>query len=127
MGDGDWRLIAACSDKKMRVIKGTALSTTAALLDEPAAMATFYPDERTPRLPSVAVAAGSYVFIYRNMRPYFKVRGAAVPGACCRPPPHTQPPLACAVCPARHAREPSRGGCVDTPARGLHGRHRGES
>lgn len=30
------------------------------------------PDTNVPRKPAVAVASGPYVFIYRNLRPYFK-------------------------------------------------------
>lgn len=29
-------------------------------------------DMNTPRTPAVAVAAGPYVYVYRNLRPYFK-------------------------------------------------------
>lgn len=42
------------------------------LLDTPVSICTFYPDAKKPSIPSVAVAAGSYVFIYRNLRPYYK-------------------------------------------------------
>jgi hypothetical protein len=42
------------------------------LLDVPVAMCAFYPDLLTPRIPSIAVAAGSFVFVYRNLRPYMK-------------------------------------------------------
>ncbi len=72
-GDGEWRLLAACTDKRMRVLQGMTLASSASLLDEPAAAASFYADYRKPRVPSVAVASGAYVFIYRNMRPYLKV------------------------------------------------------
>lgn len=42
------------------------------LLDAPVSICTFHPEARKPNAPSVAVAAGSYVFIYRNLRPYYK-------------------------------------------------------
>lgn len=60
------------------------------LLEAPCALAVFYSDTSTPRVPSVAVAsgescalrsrlapsharaAGQHVFIYRNLRPYYK-------------------------------------------------------
>jgi hypothetical protein len=56
------------------------------LLDVPVAMCAFYPDQLTPRIPSIAVAAGSFVFVYRNLRPYMKftlpqVRAAGRRGA----------------------------------------------
>lgn len=43
-----------------------------ALLDVPVAIACYYPDNTTPRTPSVAVAAGPHIFIYRNLRPHYK-------------------------------------------------------
>ena len=69
---------------------GTALKSETAILDVPVALCTFYTgtlradcglfvdslfvdsDTNTPRTPAVAVASGPYVFIYRNLRPYFK-------------------------------------------------------
>lgn len=41
-------------------------------MDIPTAVVTFYADERPPRLPVVAIASGTSIFIYRNLRPYFK-------------------------------------------------------
>lgn len=41
------------------------------LLDAPVAITSFN-SENNPKLPSLAVAAGSHVFIYRNLRPYYK-------------------------------------------------------
>lgn len=41
-------------------------------MDVPSALAVFYSDLSKPSLPSVAVAAGSYIFIYRNLRPYYR-------------------------------------------------------
>lgn len=43
-----------------------------ALLDTPSALATFYSDLNKPQTPAVAVASGPYIFIYRNLRPYYK-------------------------------------------------------
>ena len=43
-----------------------------ALLDVPCAMESFYADTQHPKVPTLAVAVGANVFIYRNMRPYFK-------------------------------------------------------
>jgi len=36
------------------------------------AIAVFHPEARKGTVPSVAVASGQYVFIYRNLRPYYK-------------------------------------------------------
>lgn len=43
-----------------------------ALLDTPVAITSFISEATNPRLPSLAVAAGSHIFIYRNLRPYYK-------------------------------------------------------
>lgn len=73
-GDGDLRLLAACDDKVLRVYAASrqVLEKEVQLLDKPTALAVVYTEDRGPRLPAVAVAAGSYVFIYRNLRPFFK-------------------------------------------------------
>ena len=70
--DGEYRLIVADQDRKMKVYKGTGVGSVHALLDVPVAIATFQSDLAVPRVPSVAVAAGPFVFIYRNLRPYMK-------------------------------------------------------
>lgn len=41
------------------------------LRDIPCAIASFYADAQSPRIPALAVAVGANVFIYRNLRPYF--------------------------------------------------------
>lgn len=115
-GDGDYRLIVADQEKRMKVYKGmsyvsragwqpanrllrmqpqqltlvvarttasagTGVASVHTLLDAPVALAAFYPDTWTPRIPSVAVAAGSFVFVYRNLRPYMKFTLPQVPVA----------------------------------------------
>ncbi len=71
-GDGDYKLLIADADKKLKIFRGTSLLSEHALLDVPSALACFYHDLGKPQTPSVAVAAGPYVFIYRNLRPYYK-------------------------------------------------------
>jgi len=71
-GDGEWRLLVADASKKLKVWKGTALQSEHNLLEPAVAIAPFYSDLSTPRLPALAVAAGPFVFIYRNLRPYYK-------------------------------------------------------
>ncbi len=71
-GDGEHRLLVGDSDRKLKIYKGTALVSEHALLDVPVALCAFYTDTNMPRTPAVAVASGPYVFIYRNLRPYFK-------------------------------------------------------
>ena len=36
------------------------------------AITSFVSELTHPRLPSLAVAAGSHIYIYRNLRPYYK-------------------------------------------------------
>ena len=38
----------------------------------PVAITSFVSETAAPRMPSLAVASGSHVFIYRNLRPYYK-------------------------------------------------------
>lgn len=71
-GDGDWRLLIATPQKKLKVWRGTVLSREHALLDRPTSVQAFYSDAAKPALPALAVASGCHLFIYRNMRPYFK-------------------------------------------------------
>ena len=78
-GDGDFRLLAADLDRKLKVFRGTGVSSVHPLLDQPVAAAVFYPDAAVPRTPAVAVAAGSVVFVYRNLRPYLKFSLPLVP------------------------------------------------
>eukprot|EP00743_Colponemidia_sp_Colp-15_P001285 GILK01001408.1.p1 GENE.GILK01001408.1~~GILK01001408.1.p1 ORF type:complete len:595 (-),score=104.03 GILK01001408.1:1181-2929(-) len=74
-GDGDHKLIIADLERKMRIYKGTQVIWESVLLGVPVAVASFYPDMRragVPTAPALAVASGPYIFIYRNLRPYFK-------------------------------------------------------
>ncbi|CAI7999114.1 Bardet-Biedl syndrome 1 protein homolog, partial [Geodia barretti] len=75
--DGDHKFLvgdlgSGHSDMKLKVYKGTELSFETPLLDLPTGVATFYMDTTDPRTPAVAVAAGSFVYVYKNLRPYFK-------------------------------------------------------
>ena len=72
-GDGECKLLVASSDKKLKIYTGTTLLSENVLLDAPVSICTFYPDAKAvPRVPNVAVAAGAFVFIYRNLRPWYK-------------------------------------------------------
>ncbi len=51
---------------------GTEMTFETPLLDLPTGVCTFYMDTTDPRTPAVAVASGSFVYIYKNFRPYFK-------------------------------------------------------
>lgn len=76
-GDGENRLLvgdlgSGSSGMKLKVYRGTALSSESVLLDLPTGLVSFFMDLHEPRIPAVAVASGPCVYIYKNLRPYFK-------------------------------------------------------
>ncbi len=42
------------------------------IIDLPTGVVAFHMDQTEPLIPAVAVASGSHIYIYKNMRPYFK-------------------------------------------------------
>ncbi|KDR20997.1 Bardet-Biedl syndrome 1 protein homolog [Zootermopsis nevadensis] len=75
--DGDYRLITSdlgtgTTNIKLKVYKGTTLMSESTLMDVPAGVVTFHMDMNEPRVPAIAVASGPSIFVYKNMRPYFK-------------------------------------------------------
>mmetsp|Transcript_16762 Transcript_16762/g.42090 ORF Transcript_16762/g.42090 Transcript_16762/m.42090 type:complete len:590 (-) Transcript_16762:163-1932(-) len=78
-GDGDFKLLIADYEKKLKVYKGTSIVSEHALLDTPTALRAYYSNESSPKIPAVAVAAGPHVFIYRNLRPFYKYTLPPVP------------------------------------------------
>ncbi|KXJ22583.1 Bardet-Biedl syndrome 1 protein [Exaiptasia diaphana] len=75
--DGDFKLLVAdlgagSYDMKLKVFKGTSLFMESAIIDLPTALVTFYMDTNDPRTPAVAVASGPFIYVYKNLRPYFK-------------------------------------------------------
>ena len=89
---------------KLKVYRGTEMTFETPLLNMPTAVSTFYMDNTEPRTPAVAVASGSFIYIYKNLRPYFKFTlpalqvGRAVTcgrPAACRGPSHVK---CCLVC-----------------------------
>ncbi|XP_060079163.1 Bardet-Biedl syndrome 1 protein homolog [Ylistrum balloti] len=75
--DGDWKLVIAdlgtgSYNMKLKVYKGTNLMSENAIIDLPTGVVTFYMDILEPRMPAIAVASGPYIYIYKNLRPYFK-------------------------------------------------------
>ena len=77
--DGEHRLLVADADKKLKVFKGTSLQSEHALMERPSALECYYSDQAKPQLPNIAIACGSAVYIYRNMRPYYKFALPPVP------------------------------------------------
>jgi Bardet-Biedl syndrome 1 protein len=72
MGDGDSKLIIADLSRQLRLFKGTTCCEDVKLLGQPVGLAITYVDEAAPRIPVLAVAAGSYIFIFRMLRPYHR-------------------------------------------------------
>lgn len=42
------------------------------IIDLPTGVVAFHMDQTEPRIPAVAVASGAHIYIYKNMKPYFK-------------------------------------------------------
>lgn len=51
---------------------GSSLYGEQAILGVPSSLTAFYSDTSRPRIPALAVASGSFVYIYRNFRPHYK-------------------------------------------------------
>ncbi|XP_063750107.1 Bardet-Biedl syndrome 1 protein isoform X1 [Eleginops maclovinus] len=76
-GDGESRLVVGDlgtggGGMKLKVYRGTALMSESSLLDLPSGLVAFFMDLHEPRIPAVAVASGPCVYVYKNLRPYFK-------------------------------------------------------
>ncbi|XP_044260139.1 Bardet-Biedl syndrome 1 protein homolog [Tribolium madens] len=77
-GDGDFRLVLtdvkfeADKRSRLKVYKGTLLTSDQVLPDIPSSLISFYSDELEPRVPSIAVACGSDLLIYKNSKPFYK-------------------------------------------------------
>ena len=57
---------------RLKVLKGPKVLTESPLPALPAAAATFLMDQHEPRTPALALASGPCVYVYKNLRPYFK-------------------------------------------------------
>ena len=76
-GDGENKLIIADAgttsfDMRLKVYKGTSLLANMQLINLPSGICTFFVDMNEPMTPAIAVASGPYVYVYKNLRPYFK-------------------------------------------------------
>eukprot|EP00878_Enallax_costatus_P030621 GHUV01033376.1.p1 GENE.GHUV01033376.1~~GHUV01033376.1.p1 ORF type:complete len:175 (-),score=36.61 GHUV01033376.1:811-1335(-) len=64
--------VSATMSFPSQVWKGTAKASEHQLLDVPVAITSFRTETAQPRLPTLAVAAGAHVYMFRNLRPYYK-------------------------------------------------------
>ncbi|XP_076652721.1 BBSome complex member BBS1-like [Halictus rubicundus] len=77
-GDGDARLICAdlgtlsANSTKIRVYKGGDQVTEHNMVDRPCGVIGLYTENGEPRSSVLAVGGGSSVYIFKNMRPYYK-------------------------------------------------------
>lgn len=72
-GDFDKRLVVVDgSQKKLKLWKGTTLEAELKLVDNPVALCSVYGDNSKRRIPALCVAAGPHIYIYRNLRAYYK-------------------------------------------------------
>ena len=56
----------------LQVYNGTSLSYDGNIVETPTAIISFHVDTTEPRIPAIALAAGPYIYVYKNIRPYFK-------------------------------------------------------
>jgi len=82
--DGDYKLVIAdlgngLSNMKLKVFKGTTMIQQNTIMDLPTGVASFYMDANEPKTPAVAVASGPYIYVYKNLRPYYKFTLPSLP------------------------------------------------
>lgn len=76
-GDGEFKLVIAdlgsgTANMKLKVYRGTAMQSEHAIVDLPAGIVAFHMDNNDPHIPALAVASGSYLYIYKNLKPFYK-------------------------------------------------------
>uniref|UniRef100_A0A452U4B6 Bardet-Biedl syndrome 1 n=1 Tax=Ursus maritimus TaxID=29073 RepID=A0A452U4B6_URSMA len=76
-GDGEYKLVVGDlgpggQHPRLKVLKGPTVLTETPLPALPAAAATFLMEQHEPRTPALALASGPCVYVYKNLRPYFK-------------------------------------------------------
>ncbi|XP_060528580.1 Bardet-Biedl syndrome 1 protein homolog [Cylas formicarius] len=84
-GDGSYRLVLTdinleyYSQSRLKSYNGTQLVSDEILHDVPNSLITFYCDELEPRIPAIGVACGSDLFMYKNLKPFYKFRVPSCP------------------------------------------------
>ncbi|XP_014648531.1 PREDICTED: Bardet-Biedl syndrome 1 protein isoform X3 [Ceratotherium simum simum] len=76
-GDGEYKLVVGDlgpggRQPHLKVLKGPTVLTESPLPALPAAAVTFLMEQHEPRTPALALASGPCVYVYKNLRPYFK-------------------------------------------------------
>ncbi|XP_038621064.1 Bardet-Biedl syndrome 1 protein [Tachyglossus aculeatus] len=86
-GDGEFKLVVGdlgpgARQPRLKVLKGPTVATESPLPDLPSAAVAFRMDPHEARPPALAVASGPCVYVYKNLRPYFKF---SLPPLACNP------------------------------------------
>ncbi|XGW23354.1 hypothetical protein V3C99_005526 [Haemonchus contortus] len=81
-GDGDTKLVLAHVgssrfNMRLKVFKGVTVVGESALADMPTAVVSFYNEKVT--LPALGVASGSYIRIYKNLKPFYQYNTPSAP------------------------------------------------
>lgn len=77
VGEGEGCLVVANKTKKLLIYRGTTLHSEHKILAQPSCVGSFRMQSGKP--PALAVAAGGAVYIYRNLRPYYRFAVPPVP------------------------------------------------
>lgn len=83
-GDGEYKLVvgdlsAQGSQPCLKVFKGPTVQSEIPLPGLPTAATSFLMELHEPRTPALAVASGPCVYLYKNLRPYFKFTLPSLP------------------------------------------------
>lgn len=75
--DGNWKLVIGDLgtdnfSSKLKVFQGVNLMHESSLQDLPNGVISFYMDTHEPRTPAIAVCSGPFIYVYKNLRPYYK-------------------------------------------------------
>lgn len=73
--DGNNRLVLVDLQKRIRIYKGMTIQWEQKLMDVPVALQCFHHEQPKPgatNIPTLAVASGHQIFVYRYLRPHLK-------------------------------------------------------
>lgn len=75
--DGNWKLVIGDLgtdnfSSKLKVFQGVSLMHESSLQDLPNGVISFYMDTHEPRTPAIAACSGPFIYVYKNLRPYYK-------------------------------------------------------
>jgi len=57
---------------ELNIYKGTFVLAHLTLIDCPAGVVSFYMDSSEPKIPAIGVASGSFLYVYKNLKPFYK-------------------------------------------------------